>query len=50
MLTNFKDAEYGPDSMHPSDDECSSVSVEDDDNSDDDEIEEVYTDPATPAR
>ena len=33
--------------MHPSDNECSSV--EDDDSSDDDEIEELYTDPAVPA-
>jgi hypothetical protein len=44
----FLDAECGPDPTHPSDNECSSV--EDDDSSDDDEIEELYADPAAPAR
>ena len=42
------DAGYGPDPMPPSDNECSSV--EDDDKSNDDEIEEFYADPAAPAR
>ena len=46
--TDFEDAEYGPDPMHPSDNKCNSV--ENDDNSDDDEIEELYADPAAPAR
>jgi len=48
VRTYFEDAEYGPDPMHPSDNECNSV--EDDDSSDDDEIEELYADPAAPAR
>ena len=48
VCTHFKNAEYGPDHMHQSDNECSSV--EDDDNSDDDEIEELYVDPAAPTR
>ena len=39
---------YGLDPMHPSGNECSSV--QDDDNSDDDKIEELYSDPAAPAR
>ena len=46
--TNFEETGYGPDPMHPSDNECSSV--DDDDNSDDDEISELYTNPAAPAR
>ena len=48
VRTHFEDAGYGPDPMHPSDNECSSV--EDDDSSDDDEIEELYANPAVPER
>ena len=48
VRTNFEDAECGPNPIHPSDNECSSV--EDDDKSNDDGIEEFYADPAAPAR
>ena len=46
VRTNFEDAECGPNPMHPSDNECGSV--EDDGGSADDEIEELYADPAAP--
>ena len=39
VRTNFEDAEYGPDPMHPTDTECSSI--EHGDSSDDDEIKEL---------
>ena len=45
---NFKDVEYGPDTMHPSDVECSSI--EDGDRSDDDKIKELYAEQALPAK
>ena len=48
LPTNFEDVECGPDPMHPGDNGYSSV--KDDDSSDDDEIEERYTDPAAPTR
>ena len=48
VRANFGDAGYGSDPMHPSENKCSSV--EDDDSSDGDEIGELYTDPAAPAR
>ena len=46
VRTNFEDVECGPDHMHPSDKECSS-----DENvgNSDDEIKELYADPAPPA-
>ena len=47
MRSNFEDVECGPDPMHPSAEECSS---DDDAGSSDDEIEELYADPAPPAR
>ena len=47
VRTNFEDVECGPDPMHPSDEECSS---DEDVGSSDDEIEELYADPAPPAR
>ena len=48
VRTNFEDIEYGTDPMQLSDNKYSSMGG--DDNSDNDEIEELYTDPAAPAR
>ena len=48
VRTDFEDADYGPDPMYPSNNECSNV--KDDDSSDDDKIEELYADPTEPAR
>ena len=48
VRTYFEDAECGPDPMHPSDTECSSI--DDDDSSDDDEIKEHFTEQALTAK
>ena len=48
VRANFGDAEYGPDSMHPSDIECSSI--EGGDSSDDDEIKELFAEQVLPAK
>ena len=48
VRANFEDAECGPDPMHPSDTECSSI--EDGDSSDDDEIKELFTEQALPEK
>ena len=45
---NFEDVDYGPDPMHPINNECSTD--ENKDSSDDDEIEDLYADPALSAR
>ena len=48
VRTNFEDAECGLDPMHPSDIGCSSM--KDGDSSDDDEIKELFAEPALPAK
>ena len=48
VRTNFEDAECGPDPMHPSDTECSSI--EDGDSSDDGEIKELFAEQVLPAK
>ena len=48
LRSTFENVECGPDPMHPSDNECSSV--EDDNSGDGDMIEELYADSAPPAR
>ena len=48
VRANFEDAECGPDPMHPSDIECSSI--EDGDSSDDDEIKELFAEQVLPAK
>ena len=48
VRTNFEDAKCGPDPMHPSDIECSSM--DNGDSSDDDETKELFAEPALPEK